>query len=185
MVKKNYSDNKIQTHQKACIKYCAFSITHPAYHERAQWAFVRKKKYYISLPLGAVSLANSIMKKQKKPSSKLEVSLLLIIFLRKKRDYISLSLAAMALASCIIKKQKKPSSKLEVSFAFNYLLAEEEGFKPPIPRKEYTGFRVQRIRSLCHSSLTHAKVIKHYQTTKTKTIIFSIFHATVLPYSCE
>jgi len=66
----------MQKHQKACIKYCAFSITHPAYHERAQWAFVRKKKYYISLPLGAVPLANSIIKKQKKPSSKLEASLL-------------------------------------------------------------------------------------------------------------
>lgn len=30
--------------------------------------------------------------------------------------------------------------------------AEDEGFKPPIPEKGYTGFRVQRIRSLCQSS---------------------------------
>ena len=30
--------------------------------------------------------------------------------------------------------------------------AEDEGFKPPIPGKGYTGFRVQRIRSLCQSS---------------------------------
>lgn len=31
--------------------------------------------------------------------------------------------------------------------------AEDEGFKPPIPVKGYTGFRVQRIRSLCQSSI--------------------------------
>ncbi len=36
---------------------------------------------------------------------------------------------------------------------FSYLFsAEDEGFKPPIPCKGYTGFRVQRIRSLCQSS---------------------------------
>ena len=33
-----------------------------------------------------------------------------------------------------------------------FLFAEDEGFKPPIPEKGYTGFRVQRIRSLCQSS---------------------------------
>ncbi len=32
-------------------------------------------------------------------------------------------------------------------------LAEGEGFKPPIRGKAYTGFRVQRIRSLCQPSL--------------------------------
>ena len=43
----------------------------------------------------------------------------------------------------------------------NFCFAEDEGFKPPIPRKGYTGFRVQRIRSLCQSSnKCHAKVIK-------------------------
>ena len=31
--------------------------------------------------------------------------------------------------------------------------AEDEGFKPPIPVNGYTGFRVQRIRSLCQSSI--------------------------------
>ena len=31
-------------------------------------------------------------------------------------------------------------------------MAEDEGFKPPIPGRGYTGFRVQRIRSLCQSS---------------------------------
>ena len=31
--------------------------------------------------------------------------------------------------------------------------AEVEGFKPPIRVRAYTGFRVQRIRSLCHTSL--------------------------------
>ena len=35
--------------------------------------------------------------------------------------------------------------------------AEDEGFKPPIPGKGYTGFRVQRIRSLCQSSLCQCK----------------------------
>ena len=33
-----------------------------------------------------------------------------------------------------------------------FFSAEDEGFKPPIRGKAYTGFRVQRIRSLCQSS---------------------------------
>ena len=37
--------------------------------------------------------------------------------------------------------------------------AEDEGFKPPIPGKGYTGFRVQRIRSLCQSSFSTYKVL--------------------------
>ena len=44
--------------------------------------------------------------------------------------------------------EKRKSSS---DFLFD-LKAEDEGFKPPIPEKGYTGFRVQRIRSLCQSS---------------------------------
>ena len=40
---------------------------------------------------------------------------------------------------------------------FYYQLAEVEGFKPPIRGKAYTGFRVQRIRSLCHTSKLEGK----------------------------
>ena len=43
-------------------------------------------------------------------------------------------------------------------FSFYILIAEDEGFKPPIPKKRYTGFRVQRIRSLCQSSFIMCKV---------------------------
>ena len=32
------------------------------------------------------------------------------------------------------------------------VLAEREGFEPSIRQKPYTGFRVQRIRPLCHLS---------------------------------
>ncbi len=46
-------------------------------------------------------------------------------------------------------------------------MAEDEGFKPPIPERGYTGFRVQRIRSLCQSSiLDNAKVVFFRGTTK-------------------
>ena len=37
-------------------------------------------------------------------------------------------------------------------------MAESEGFKPPIPEKGYTGFRVQRIRSLCQLSFSEDKI---------------------------
>ena len=46
-----------------------------------------------------------------------------------------------------MKKKETPQGFL---FSFS---AEDEGFKPPIRGKAYTGFRVQRIRSLCQSSL--------------------------------
>ena len=49
-----------------------------------------------------------------------------------------------------MKKKETPQGFL---FSFS---AEDEGFKPPIRGKAYTGFRVQRIRSLCQSSLVHA-----------------------------
>lgn len=39
-----------------------------------------------------------------------------------------------------------------VQRTFATCIAEDEGFKPPIPGRGYTGFRVQRIRSLCQSS---------------------------------
>ena len=45
-------------------------------------------------------------------------------------------------------KKGKPYRRLSFQ-----TFAEDEGFKPPIPGKGYTGFRVQRIRSLCQSSL--------------------------------
>ena len=45
-----------------------------------------------------------------------------------------------------MKKKETPQGFL---FSFS---AEDEGFKPPIRGKAYTGFRVQRIRSLCQSS---------------------------------
>lgn len=52
--------------------------------------------------------------------------------------------------------------------------AEDEGFKPPIPRKWYTGFRVQRIRSLCQSSLfAYAKLIIIFRMCK---IIYMIYY---------
>ena len=35
---------------------------------------------------------------------------------------------------------------------FEMILAEKEGFEPSIRQKPYTGFRVQRIRPLCHFS---------------------------------
>lgn len=38
-------------------------------------------------------------------------------------------------------------------YCMQSISAEDEGFKPPIPVNGYTGFRVQRIRSLCQSSL--------------------------------
>ena len=45
--------------------------------------------------------------------------------------------------------------------------AEGEGFKPPIRDKAYTGFRVQRIRSLCQPSfLRYAKLVKKLQNAK-------------------
>lgn len=50
---------------------------------------------------------------------------------------------------------------------FYYQLAEVEGFKPPIRKRAYTGFRVRRIRSLCHTSKSESKSIKiilYYQT---------------------
>ena len=46
-----------------------------------------------------------------------------------------------------------------------FLFAEDEGFKPPIPRKGYTGFRVQRIRSLCQSSLLYVCINNVYQAS--------------------
>ena len=42
-------------------------------------------------------------------------------------------------------------------------LAEGEGFKPPIPDKGYTGFRVQRIRSLCQPSLCDCHLVYPYE----------------------
>ena len=45
-------------------------------------------------------------------------------------------------------KEKRKLQKV----SFFSISAEDEGFKPPIPCKGYTGFRVQRIRSLCQSS---------------------------------
>ena len=39
-----------------------------------------------------------------------------------------------------------------------FLMAEDEGFKPPIPERGYTGFRVQRIRSLCQSSRLYSLI---------------------------
>ena len=56
-----------------------------------------------------------------------------------------------------------------------HCFAEDEGFKPPIPGKGYTGFRVQRIRSLCQSSLTAAKVILISNITKELLVFFSSF----------
>ena len=37
-------------------------------------------------------------------------------------------------------------------------LAEKEGFEPSIRQKPYTGFRVQRIRPLCHFSVCKPQV---------------------------
>ena len=60
--------------------------------------------------------------------------------LRKMRDYLA-SYVATVLRTTLQLGSMIPSR-----------FAEDEGFKPPIPRKGYTGFRVQRIRSLCQSS---------------------------------
>ena len=57
----------------------------------------------------------------------------------------------------------RKKSNLSAAFFF----AEGEGFKPPIRGKAYTGFRVQRIRSLCQPSfLRYAKLVKKLQNAK-------------------
>ena len=38
------------------------------------------------------------------------------------------------------------------------MLAEGVGFEPPIPGRAYTGFRVRRIRPLCHPSASREKM---------------------------
>ena len=46
--------------------------------------------------------------------------------------------------------------KIWLRYSLPNSFAEVEGFKPPIHLWAYTGFRVQRIRSLCHTSLLNA-----------------------------
>ncbi len=76
----------------------------------------------------------------------------------------------------------------------SFILAEDEGFKPPIPGRGYTGFRVQRIRSLCQSSqsvhlinlkqdvflFTDAKVILFFDSTKKNVTQMKVFQASFL-----
>ena len=55
----------------------------------------------------------------------------------------------------------------KATFRLLSFFAEGEGFKPPIRDKAYTGFRVQRIRSLCQPSfLRYAKLVKKLQNAK-------------------
>ncbi len=63
-----------------------------------------------------------------------------------------------------IKKRKA------IPLTFLTCFAEDEGFKPPIPGKGYTGFRVQRIRSLCQSSLATF----HYSICKSTEILWNV-----------
>lgn len=57
----------------------------------------------------------------------------------------------------LIGSNKQKSGTLTAPLLFYHSSAEDEGFKPPIPGKGYTGFRVQRIRSLCQSSFCRSK----------------------------